>query len=419
MNFRLIRIATLSVLLASSSLAAATIAEDWEAGKQAFSAGDYESAIVFFETARDAGLDGPAVHYNIAVVQFKLERFTAAQYTFETIARRFPKMRGLAEYNLGLVARRLGENNKAREHFLSAYELSPDNREIRVLASRQLRGIQPEVRTASRWTGAFGARAGHDDNVALLDEAGLPAGTTTDSPMLDLFGMFRGPLNTRNGFRAEGSAYLVKYLDANDFDQAEFRGKAFYEWRPSDWRVQFGIHAAAGMVGGDAFDRKVGTNARVVRYLGDSSAIDLRYTYDDVSEAESVFAGVAGSRQQFDTRYRWYGNGHQIQLRYLFESNDRLDPGASPDRNRFAFDYRYRPESGLGYEAGVDLRSSEYDEVAIPRTEDLLTLRAALTYMFRNDWLFLVDYRNAENDSSDPTFSYDRGQFTLGAMKYF
>ncbi|MGH8223737.1 MAG: hypothetical protein ACREQZ_12270, partial [Woeseiaceae bacterium] len=263
------------------------------------------------------------------------------------------------------------------------------------------------------------ARAGYDDNIALLDEAGLPAGTTTDSPMVDVFGSFRGALSSRSGFRVEGSAYLLKYLDASDFDQSEFRGDAFYEWKPSDWRIQLGVHAGTGMLAGDAFDRKVGAQARVVRYVGDSSTIDVHYTYDDVSEADAVFAGIAGSRQQFDARYRWYGDGHRVQLRYWVETNDRLDPGVSPERNRIAFDYRYQPESGLGYEAGVDFRRSDYDEVATPRQEDLLTLRAALSYTFGNDWLFLVEYRHADNDSTDATYAFDRGQFTFGALKYF
>jgi hypothetical protein len=138
-----------------------------------------------------------------------------------------------------------------------------------------------------------------------------------------------------------------------------------------------------------------------------------------VSEADSVFAGIAGTRQQFDARYRWYQDGHRFQLRFRLETNDRLDPGVSPDRSQFGADYRYQPERGFGFEAGINLRNSDYDELITSREEDLTTFRGAVTYTFRNNWLALLEYRNSSNDSSDPTFSYDRGQATLGALKYF
>lgn len=408
-----------SVLLAFGNGAFAATGNDWDSGSQAFENGDYAAALVFFELARDKGLEGPAVHYNIAVSQFKLGRYDAAGRTFSLIVHQFPKMRGLAEYNLGLVARRLGDRNEARVHFLAAYALSPDNRTIRVLASRRLRELEPDVRSAARWTGAFGVRAGNDDNIALRDEAGLPVGTTADSPMADVFATLQGPWNGRSGFRVDAGAYLVKYFNAEEFDQSEIRGGVFYDWRSNDWRVQFGIHASAGTLGGDAFDRKAGARARIVRYIARNAAMDLRYTYDDVTDADSLFAGIAGSRQQFEVRYRWYSNSHRVQLRYQLETNDRLNPGVSPDRNRFAIDYRYQPEEGVGYEAGIDMRNSDYDELTTPREEDLFTFRAALTYTFRSNWQVVLVYRGSDNDSTDDTFSYDRTQITLGAMKLF
>jgi tetratricopeptide (TPR) repeat protein len=410
--------ATLS-LLAFTGFASAASADDWTSGTQAFEAGDYESALHFFESARDAGLDGPAVHYNIAVSQFRLGRYAAAGQTFGLIARRFPQMRGLAEYNLGLVARRLDNVPQARAHFLRAYELSPDNREIRVLASRRLRELEPEVRRISRWSGAVGARAGYDDNVALRDEAGLPFGVTADSPMADLFAVIQGPWDGRSGLRLDGSAYLLKYFDADQFDQSQLRGGLFYDWRPQDWRVQLGVHASMSTLGGDAFDRKLGIHGSVIRYLGHTGTINLRYFYDDVNDANSMFAGVAGSRQQFDLRYRWHRSGHRLQVQFGLETNNRADPAVSPERTLFGIGYLYTPEIGLGYGAGIELRKSEYDDLATPREEDLLTFSGELTYMLRNDWQVLFQLRISDNDSTDPAFTYDRVQATIGTMKFF
>jgi tetratricopeptide (TPR) repeat protein len=101
--------------------------------------------------ARDAGQSGVAVHYNIAVCQFKLERFDDARMTFRHIADNYPKMRGLAEYNLGLVERRLGNTRAAQEHFIRAWELSPDDEKIRALAIAMIDDVEPVAQDQKNW----------------------------------------------------------------------------------------------------------------------------------------------------------------------------------------------------------------------------------------------------------------------------
>ena len=407
----------LVLLLGSAGTAIAD--DDWTAGKQAFASGDFESALVYFESARNAGRHGPAVHYNIAVSQHRTGRYGEARATFNYIASQYPEKRALAIYNIGLADVRLGDFNAARESFRRAYELANDDQNLRTLASRQLRTLEPEVRTAARWAGSLGVRAGTDDNVALLDEAGLTAGTETESPLAEVFASFSGPWSGESGLRVEGSAYLVKYTDADDFDQSLLSGGVFYDWRPGNWRIQMGVQASTGAIGGEAYDRKAGPRVRIAHFLSRNSNIELRYRYDDVSEADSIFAGLAGSRQIVDARYRFYNNGHFLQLRVAAETNDRLDAGMSPDRSRFGIDYRYQPERGLGFEAAVAIRNSEFADVLEPREEDLTTLRAAATYAFGNDWLVLTELRNYSNDSTDPLYSYDRAQLSLGLRKYF
>lgn len=410
-------VAALILLIGQNAFA--DTADAWAAGQLAFHDGDYASALGYFQSARDAGLDGPAVHYNIAVCHFKLRDYDQARQVFYLIAEKFPQMRGLAEYNLGLVARRLGDERKARQHFLSAYQLSPDNETLRILASNMLGETEPAVSTVSRWVGSAGLRAGHDSNVALRDEIGLPAGATASTPMADVFGSIRSPSNGRNGFRLDASAYLARYFDSDEFDQSDVYGKIFYDLRLGDWRFEFGGHGSAGTLGGKAFDRKAGGGGRAVWYLGRTSSIDFRYTYDDIRAADSAFAGIKGSRQQVEARYQQYSGGHRLILKFSVEANDRVDPGVSPARTILGAEYRYEPGPGWGYEAALNFRDSDYDDLATPRKEELLSIRAGLTHMLFSDWFMLFDYRYSENDSSDPSFSYDRNQISLGILKTF
>ena len=68
-------------------------------------------------------------------------------------------------------------------------------------------------------------------------------------------------------------------------------------------------------LGGSGFEREIALGARAVRYIGDDGALDLHYRYDDIDEDDPLFAGIAGSRQRLDLRYRWYRDDHTVILR--------------------------------------------------------------------------------------------------------
>ena len=392
---------------------------DWSEGLTAFENGDYRTALQHFEAEERGGLDGPAVHYNIAVCNYQLNRFTKARESFQLIAYRYPKMRGLAEYNLGLVAQRSDDADSAIRHFLKAHQLSPDDKTVRVLSSNRLRELAPDMRSASKWAGAVSMNVGFDDNVALRDETGLPSTAATDSPYIDLFASIKGPYSSNSGFRVIASLYIVRNFDADEFDQAEVYGGAMYDWTPGDWRLQIGLHTSAGTLGDENFDRKSGIGFKAIRYLNNSAEFGLSYVYDDVQDADIRYAGIAGSRQQLQANYRWYSDGRRFSLRYRQEENNRLDELVSPKRKTLSVDYRFQPDSGWGYAGGFLYRVSRFDEMALPREEDLVTTDIALTYSFAGDWLMSIGYKYANNDSSDPVYSYDRNILKVGALKLF
>ena len=416
------RLTVLAMLLlchAFAPPAVADVAGDWASGQQAFAAGDFESALLYFEMARDGGQDGVAVHYNIAVCQFKLSRFDEARATFRYIADNYPKMRGLAEYNLGLVVRRLGDTGAAREHFIAAWEMSEGDETLRSLAAAMIEEVEPEPQETSAWYGAVALRAGYDDNVTLRDNLGLPAGVTSESPMADVFASASVAPPGFGGLWLDGSVYAVAYTDADDFDQSEFRLGGLYAWNPRDWSLEAGAHFVYGTLGGSGFEREIALSARAVHYLNNEASIDLRYGYGDIVEDDPDFAGIAGSRQRADLRYRWDRISHSVILRAGLETNDRVDPGVSPTRTRLHADYRYQPGDGWGVEAGVSFRTSDYDDLAVPRTEDLTTISAALTRTVATHWLVALQLQYSENDSSDPAFSYERNLITLGMLRTF
>jgi hypothetical protein len=253
----------------------------------------------------------------------------------------------------------------------------------------------------------------------LRDDLGVPAGTTTDSPIVDFFGSLQGPFPAKNGFQVDASAYVIRYLDSDDFDQSVIRLGGVYEWRGSQWNALYGLHFSHSTLNGDGFDDTVSASVDAGRRLSSDSRLSIRLQYDDVNASDSIFAGIDGSRWRFDARYHWFVDDKSLLLAYQFESNDRDDPGVSPHRNRITIDYRYRPASGWGFEISGQYRSSKFDDLTPSRTEDLTTVRTGLSRMLPAGWQALAQYQYSDNDSTNDLFSYQRNLFSIGLLKIF
>ena len=402
------------LLVASTGGLAADPDTAWESGSAAFAAGQYDEALHHFEEARDGGMGGPAVHYNIAVCQYSIGNYRAARDTFQLIASQFPSMRGLAEYNVGLAERRLGNPAAAQRQFVAAYRHSNDEK-VRTLAVSQITELERELR--SDWYGLVGVQVGYDDNVALRDSLGLPAGVTAESPMADLFATLSG--SVARGLELNGSLYAVTYLDASEFDQSELRLGARYTVDYGDWRHRAGLFVVAGTLGGSSFNREVNLDLRSARYIGDDTMLELRLRYDEVKSAQFRFDGIEGSRSRLDLLYRRNGVGHSLAVGVGLEDNDRLDAGVSPSRQRILADYRYQLNDQWQLGSLAYFRWSDYDDVALPRTEDLFSIAVQAVYEIDTAWQISGTYQYSKNDSSDPIYSYDRNLMTVGFQRLF
>ena len=400
----------------SSGGAAADAGTDWQSGQEAFASGRYGDALAYFEAARDDGLSGPAVHYNIAVCEYSLGNYSAANRTFRLIAGRFPTMRGIAEYNVGLAERRLGNPRAAQRQFVTAYRHSDDEK-IRALAVSQLAELEREQRPG--WYGLLGIQVGYDDNVALRDSLGLPAGASANSPMADLFATLRGPVPGIDRLQLDGSIYTVTYSDADEFDQVELRVGTLYTVDRADWRLQGGIYGAAGTLGGSSFNREAMLDLRSIRYLGDDSSIAVRLRYNDINSAQLRFDGIEGSRSRIDLAYRWNTAGRYLAVGAGLEENDRRDAGISPSTRRLRTDYGYQVNNNWRFDTAATFRTSDYDDLMVPRSEDFFSLAIRVAYETASDWQISGRYQYSKNDSSDPMYSYDRNLLTVGFQRLF
>lgn len=390
------------------------------AGTAAFSEGDFALALAHFEAALSAGLDGPAIHYNIGVCRYKLGRYAESGAAFALIAERYPDMRGLAEYNLGLVALKQGDAARAMRHFRTA--LASTNDETIVSLARSQLELETKAagsRPAPAPLVLVDARLGYDDNVLLLaDEIPLPDGQSGESRFIELWALLSRPVG-EFGVRVDGSAYVLRYPEASMFDQDMVRIEVPYEWTSGGWRVEAGPQLAWTTLDGGLLDRRLGVAARVSRDIGQRSALELRYARDEIHEGDSRYAFFAGDRRILEARLERRGALGRLTLSHAVERNDRDAATVSPRRSRWAA--RYRRDLGPNWLVDIEIsrRRSRYDDLIEPRIEELAEVGLSATRALGDDWLLNAEVELEDNDSKVETVAYRRKRISFGVTKQF
>lgn len=416
----------LAVFLTLASCLAAVVQaqpvdDPFAAGTTAFAEQDYLRALSHFEEARDAGTDGPAVHFNIAVCHYRLAHYAEAAEAFEHVATTYPAMRELALYNLGLVRIRQGRNAIARDLFVEVRSDSDDEKLV-TLANEALRQLAPQRAVEaprSVWISFLDVGLGYDDNVALLDESSLPATRSVDSAFTEFLGVLTGPRRAAAGFRFDGTVYAVRHDDVPEYDQTALRAGGVYQWSVGSWWLETGPHANYSTLDGDGFEKRIGASLLARRALTDTLRLTLRAVHDEVEGADAAFEFLDGSRQQLSASIDQGTGSGRISAGLDLERNDRASGSVSPDRQRVWIGYRYTANPQWHADVRLALRTSDYDDVATPRSEDLVDLDVGYTRRLNDGWELGGRARWYDNDTPVAPFDYTRSRLSLSLTKNF
>jgi tetratricopeptide (TPR) repeat protein len=418
------RLASIFVLLVVASHAAAqtpasaeeTASQLFAAGSRAFGNGDFREALADFEAAIAAGEQGPAVHYNLAVCYYKLGDYRRAENEFKDLAEQFPAMRALAEYNVGLALTAQDRRAEARAAFERAR--AGNDVQIAVLAAAMLERLAAsETPSARPWTRLVDMRVGHDDNVALIDAASLPAGRSTDSSLAELFAYFSGPVGARP-WRVDASAYVVAYPDAGEFDQRVVYLGAAREWRAGDWYFDIGTGLSHATLDGDGFEQRVGVLVNA-RHVAGNVTFAAQLAHNDIDDLEARFSYVDGTLDQLALVLDSTLRSGKVIATYYLERNDRADPGVSADRDRYVLRYQRLLNAAWTTDFMYEYRKSDYTELSPAREEERQQLGIDLARNISSKWQVVMQYRFADNDSNDAAYTYDRHRVSIGLSTAF
>ena len=409
-----------AVVCPAQDVAPAPATERFAAASAAFGREDYALALAEFRAAIAAGSGGPAAHYNAAVCEYRLGDYAAAAASFRELGVAFPEMRNLADYNLGLSQFRLDEPALARQSFLSA--ANSDDPRIATLAQAMLARLPEEPPAAPdkpRWLGLIDFGLGHDDNVALIDPFVLPAGVSGESPFAEFSAYGAGPITASGAWQLWTSLYLIDFNDAPVYDQKIAQLGANYEASAGEWLIVAGPRFGRSDIDGDGFEQTAGAAVEASRPIAAASRIEFVLAYDSADEIEDRFAYIAGDRHSLGLRFEQMLSRARLILEYHMSTDDRVGAGVSSERDLYRLTWRQPWATSWTGQLQVELRATDYDRVVPARTEDRIQGGVRAVRRFGDDWQLGLDYRYADNDSSDATFTYERHRVAIGASRLF
>jgi tetratricopeptide (TPR) repeat protein len=411
-------------------------AAEFDRALKAFRAGDYNAALQGFLRAQAAGMDRPALHYNLGVTYYKLERYAEAESVFQALMKN-PEHAPLAGYNLGLIAMKQGRDRVAARMFRRT-AATAENPKLKALAVAALDRLGA-VAEPSPWRGFASAHAGHDGNAVLAAEAETVGASGRSDSYGELFARIQGPLTgtRREGLQLDAGVYSLRYKDLSEYDFENLHVGAAYRHTHERWSTETGVDYDYSHVGGAGFLRSASLVVQG-RRRWESAHLRLSYRGSRIDDASPAYAYpyLAGWRQLFAAQSIWRHDAFRWKLGYSLELNDRDDlvQGAefysySPTRHGLYVDGirrlgdRWEAKLGFAYQYSrygePDTRSIDGNLVTKRREDKRTQLTARLQHRLTEEWELSGSYTRTVNNSNFNAEEYTRNIYALGVARSF
>jgi tetratricopeptide (TPR) repeat protein len=426
---RLQLITGIYLLLITLHAQAATQAQQYfDQAMNAYRKGDYSLALDGFNSAIAAGMDAPAVYYNLAVCYYRTGAYAQAEQKFQITAR-FPAMEAVAYYNLGLVSLKKNDPASAKTWLSKSLATSNDEKldylvttALSEIESTDGKGRRVEVDPVLKWSGVVFAGIGYDDNVT-LDNSDLVLVSKQSASVAELFANTQGVLSgaENNGLLFKGSFYADMNDGHNEINIAELEGGLLLADRVGRWQNGYALNLSHSSLGGDAYLDKFGlelsTSARLSRHF----RLDMRLRLRSFRSRDMLYDPLEGSGQDIRIAGKWNPDKVQnFKLYYQLYNNDRNDfttatrfSSYSNTRHRLRAEYKFRIMPRYALRLATEYRLSDYkgDNIEaggeiIRRQDDRIKFLLGLGYSWSRDILLGVKYEYVSNDSNIDRFDY-------------
>jgi tetratricopeptide (TPR) repeat protein len=399
-------------------------------GVRAFKDGDFSVATDFFQRARAAGVDTPALFYNLGASLYKLGKYIDAEQAFRLCASD-PAWAPLAYYNIGLAAYQRGDHTLATDYFERAWRTT-ENEEVRALALTMLDRIDTTI--SNRTHGSIAFDLGHNDNVLLTADDRVLGTTEEADGFADLLASATGQWGTSpDAPYWNVSFYNINYARLSDNNTSELTLGAGQPVTFDAWHTDVRARYQYVLLRGHALEQIASVRVKGTRNLADGRALHVRAELSTIDTFDEDFNFLDGSRQEIDVSMNHRIGDGRIEWGTTFEHNNRrdLDTGIeflsySPIRyglwvwGAWPAGGRWRLESTLRYRLSRYADHERRGGTTVDAREDgefEATLR--VRYLLSPVWHVIGEYNVTDNNSNFNEFAYTQRILSLGITRLF
>lgn len=382
----------------------AEAAQYFNEARDAFQVEDYSKARALFERALAAGMDGPAIHYDIGVAAYLGGDLPRAEQAFREVART-ASMAPLAYYNLGLVAQDRHDEREARDWFERTLDEFPDPR-LAQLATQRLAEM-PETRVPGAWSYYSRGGAGYDDNVSLRSSSidSSPSGDSDSYAELIFAGSY-----SLGAWRIDTGAALLEYMNLDEYSQSALSLGVARGFRLDNWYFELGAYGSQLSLGGDLYEQDVSASAQAMRTFYGGSRLRALLRATSV-QGKADYVGLTGNRTELGLYYDKFWRAWSFGAHTRAELNDSDDPIFGTRWVQLGGEARYAWSPTWGFLASAALRRIRHpaqSETVASWDDNRATLQLGLTRALWSRAQLFVRYEHQRNDSPVPAYDYGR-----------
>jgi tetratricopeptide (TPR) repeat protein len=426
----------LCIAINTGTQAGATENQAFEQGSQAFKAGDYSTALNYFNQARAAGNQKPTLIYNQGVTLYKLGRFEEAALVFEELlANR--KWIDLARYNLGRIAEDRNDNSSAYDWYYKVSQHST-NEKLRGLAQKKLTDlaeVAEKTPTAAVAKKAAGSKKGvvllslgaaNDDNAtSMADELSSRSSDTGDTYLNALVYGHRYLSGQRGaGVKLYGLTYARRFQTYSSFDATVMGMGGTKEMTFDDLTAEFGGRFIRATVDSGHLANQYTISAKLEQPLPVGRAeLDYQSSYFDAAEA---YAQITGWQHQLQLAWRHSLGKITIEPAIKWQTNQREDREVngnyysySPTSLGFIMDLKWKLSSDLSLHSGLEWSQASYsgenrmtDIGGVAKEQQRENQRQqwvlGANYRLSSHWTLKGEYSHTNVDDEFDIYSYDK-----------
>lgn len=391
----------------------------FQAARKSFKSGDYEQALSLFKQAQTAGLNKPALFYNIGVCSYKLGLYEQATNAFLHTAT-FPKMAGLAYYNLAVVAEKQDDLDAAITWLNKAAGTGDKDEKLILLAETALSRIKDRKRQSGERIRFASLGFGYDNNVAMLESDDLERTSDKGDSFTDVFAFVRTPLGGKEGLASsylQGSFSWRDYTDLHDYDSGTFRLEGRHHKNAGNFQIKGGAAYSYIFWDSASYSQSPIINLQANHPIGDASSYRLHYEvkYHDILTTNYDY--LRGWQQRATAEFATQNDFYHLLVGYTLEENDRHDKESSPRRHLISAALEFHPVDRVAITVAATYRYSTYDLSGNDdRSDDRYEASLLLNYALSSKWNLRGHFNRTINISSSALDDYQKNMtsITLG-----